>query len=389
MKTPSPSAASPLALSVVALFPGLLGHGGVQEAGRHTAAALDIIARQRGSRARFLSLNDSIGPHTIVTAGREISFEGFSRDKIRFTAAAIRAARSASRGTPGSAPILLAAHPNLALPAAVAHFFSPRCTLAVQSHGIDVWQPLPFLRRRALASAAIVLAPSRDTAGKLASAQRIAQSRIHLLPWPLSSDFFRFAARASDDLPAPPGFPLSPVILTVGRWDSAERYKGADDLLMATAQLRASFPALHLVAVGAGDDLPRLRQLAVNLGIADQVHFFSGLSREALAACYARASVFALPSTGEGFGLVFLEAMAFGKPLVAVAAGGSTDLVEDGVNGLLVPPRDPAKLSAALARLLSEEVLRTELGRRGAARVARLHRFEVFSSALGHILANS
>ncbi|MGC1200063.1 MAG: hypothetical protein WA879_00810, partial [Candidatus Acidiferrales bacterium] len=62
---------------------------------------------------------------------------------------------------------------------------------------------------------------------------------------------------------------------------------------------------------------------------------------------------------------------------------------EDGVNGLLVPPRDPAKLSAALARLLSEDVLRTELGRRGAARVARLHRFEVFSSALGHILANS
>ena len=88
----------------------------------------------------------------------------------------------------------------------------------------------------------------------------------------------------------------------------------------------------------------------------DAVHFIHGVSREGLAACYARADIFALPSTGEGFGLVFLEAMAFGKPIVAAAAGGATDLVENEVNGLLVPAHNPEQLANALARLLNDEL---------------------------------
>lgn len=212
------------------------------------------------------------------------------------------------------------------------------------------------------------------------------ESRITVLPWPLSSDFFGFAARP-DELPLPQGFPIGRVILTVGRLDSSERYKGTDELLLALSRLRASFPDLHLVVVGRGSDLPRLRQLATNLDVAEFVHFFAGLSREALAACYARSEIFALPSTGEGFGLVFLEAMAFGKPLVAVAAGGSTDLVQDGINGLLVAPRDPVNLTAALTRLLNEGELRFALGSRGIERVSRMHRFEVFASDLNQIIS--
>src|SRR6202040_1656726 len=104
--------------------------------------------------------------------------------------------------------------------------------------------------------------------------------------------------------------------------------------------------------------LVRLQKLAAEMNVTDVVHFLQGLSREKLAACYGRADVFALPSTGEGFGLVFLEAMAFGKPIVAAAAGGATDPVENEVNGLLVPANNPEQLANALARLLNDEVLR-------------------------------
>ena len=116
--------------------------------------------------------------------------------------------------------------------------------------------------------------------------------------------------------------------------------------------------------------------------------FLENLSREEIAACYAGADLFALPSTGEGFGLVFLEAMAFAKPVVGAACGGTTDVVEDGINGLLVPPGDAGALARALYGLLSDESLRRELGARGAEIVRQKHGFDAFQAELQSLLAD-
>jgi len=90
---------------------------------------------------------------------------------------------------------------------------------------------------------------------------------------------------------------------------------------------------------------------------------------------------------GEGFGLVFLEAIAFGCPVAGAACGGITDLVEDGVNGFLVPPRDPDRLAETLNRLLRDGELRSELGRHGQEIVRHKFSFEVFRAELEEILA--
>jgi phosphatidylinositol alpha-1,6-mannosyltransferase len=171
-----------------------------------------------------------------------------------------------------------------------------------------------------------------------------------------------------------------------GRGSATERYTGADELIRAVAQLCPESPGLHLVAVGGGDDLPRLRTLASELGIAGHVHFFDSLSREEVATCYARADIFALPSTGEGYGMVFLEAMAFGVPIIAAACGGSTDLVHDCTNGLLVPPNNVGELAHALERLLKDHSLSLRLGRCGAETVRQQYRFEIFEANLERIL---
>jgi glycosyltransferase involved in cell wall biosynthesis len=233
------------------------------------------------------------------------------------------------------------------------------------AHGVEVWQRLPMLRRATIRAARFVTAPSTDTIQKLIDVQHIARERTCLLPWPLSPDFLRFTERV--DLPVPASFPEGRVVLTIGRAAASEKYKGTDDLIRAIGQLYAAVPGLQLVSVGGGDDLPRLQSIAREEGVADRVHFLQRLSREQLAACYARAEIFAMPSAGEGFGLVFLEAMAFGKPVVAASAGGALDLVEDGANGLLVPPHEPVALAAALQRLLKDGALRSALGARGAA----------------------
>jgi phosphatidyl-myo-inositol dimannoside synthase len=376
-------ARSPNTSRIIGLFPELLGVGGVQEAGRLTAAALFQTARERAGSTDFLSLNDPPGLHRLTTAP-EVMLRGYGRAKVRFILSGVGRARVVAGA---DHCIALAAHPNLAVPLTWMRRAAPRLRTIVMAHGIEVWKPLPHFRRRALAAADMVLAPSRYTAQRLADVQGIAPEKIRRLPWPLNPAFLRFAD-APASLPLPPGFPAGQVILTVGRWAASERYKGADELIGAIAPLSKDFPGIHLVAVGGGDDLPRLRKWAADLGISSRVHFMEGLTREQTAACYARSDVFALPSTGEGFGLVFLEAMAFSKPIVAAAAGGATDVVEDDVNGFLAQPGDPESLRQILERLLRDESLRARLGACGADTVRHKYRFEGFQSALERILGD-
>jgi glycosyltransferase involved in cell wall biosynthesis len=354
----------------------------VQEASRLTAAAVVTCTKERRWSVDFLSLNDSAGPHTLGVGGQTIAFRSFGRAKIRFVLAALQAAHSAPSET---STVILATHPNLAVPAMWIHRNSPRFTTVVMTHGIEVWEPLPLFRRRALAKASAVLGPSSDTTEKVIDVQGVAKEKVHKLPWPVSPSFLRLAD-APTRLITPPDFPASPVVLTVGRWVAAERYKGLDDLIHAIVRIRAEIPNLNLVVVGSGDDLPRLRKLVTDSRVADSVHFLENLSREELAACYSQADVFALPSSGEGFGLVFLEAMAFSKPVIAAASAGAKDVVEDDVNGLLVPPGDPEKLSRALLRVFSDASLRERLGRRGGEMVRNRYRFEVFQTKLMSII---
>jgi len=373
---------APQTTRIIGLFPELLGVGGVQEAGRLTAAALSAIALRRGWSTDFLSLSDPPGAQVLQTDQRRISFRGFGRGKARFVLSAMRRAR---RFAHTQTIITLAAHPNLAFPAAWMKRVAPGLKILVMSHGVEVWKPLPSLRRGALLRANLVLAPSTDTARKLTEVQGFPTDKVRVLPWSLNRAFLRLAADPAK-LAVPAGFPEGRVILTVGRWAASERYKGADELIHAVARLRTSVPGLHLVAVGGGDDLPRLRRIAADLGVVESVHFLENLSREEVAACYARAEIFALPSTGEGFGLVFLEAMAFAKPVIGAACGGTTDVVEDGINGLLVPPHDAEQLAQSLERLLRDESLRAQLGERGAETVRQKYHFDIFQDALEQIL---
>ena len=364
---------------IIVLFPELLGVGGIQEAGRLTAAALDRIAKSHDNWVTsFQSINDGLGDHQFEIAGQQVSLRGFSRSKVRFVGSTLGQSRKGAR-------IVLAAHPYLALPAAWMKCLSPQLKTIVMSHGVEVWNPLPGLRRRSLLSADLVLAPSSDTAQKLAQVQGVPPANIRKLAWPLNPDFLKMADKPAE-LSLPKNFPEGRVILTVGRWAASERYKGLDDLIRTVAQLQTKFPRLCLAAVGDGDDLLRLEKIARDLGVSESIRFLTKLSREEIAACYAHSEIFALPSTGEGFGLVFLEAMAFGKPLIGAARGGITDIIEDRVNGLLVPAADLKSLVDALAELLENESLRMELGRRGAGIVRRRYSFDVFVNDLERIL---
>lgn len=362
---------------IIGLFPGLASVGGIQLAGRQTVAALSAIAAERGWPSIFLGLNDLRGEHEASVGEMRFCFTGFARGKPHFLCKALLLARERPK-------LIFAAHPNLAPIAAMMKAVSKDARAIAGAHGIEIWQPLPVIRRRMLRRADIVTAPSSDTVRRLAQIQGVPDGKIRKLPWPLDPGFAAFA-ECADKLLRPEGFPRGQIVLSVGRWAADERYKGADLLIQAVAELVHDFPALHLVLAGSGDDLPRLKQQARTSEAGDRVHFLTDLSRNELAACYAAADIFALPSTGEGFGLVFLEAMAFGKPVIGANVGGIPDVVENGREGLLIEPTAEA-ISAALRRLLSDPRLREDLGARGRQRANSEFTFENFQRRLLAIL---
>lgn len=363
---------------IVGLFPELQATGGIQRTGRHIAAVVAAFARERNLECVLLSLCDPAGENRLEVGGVGFTFTGCARSKMRFVAKALRASR---RG----ACAVIAAHPNLAPVVQAMRLVRPRLRSIICTHGIEVWEPLSPLQRFAMRRANLILAPSRDTAERAARVQHLPVLKIRRLPWALDPIF---AARATWPVsPTPPvGYPEGRSILTVGRWVSSERYKGMDHLIAALPRLLTDNSDVHLVAVGEGDDRAWLENLADEHGVSLHVHFLSGLTQEQLSACYALCDIFALPSRGEGFGLAYLEAMAYGKPVVAGAHGGAPEIVEDGATGYLVPHGDVPQLANALATLLANPELRKKMGARGRGRVERDYQFAQFAKSLKRIL---
>lgn len=370
---------------LIGLFPELDAPGGVQRAGKHVASVMTEFAASRGMECRILSLNEGPELKRLKVAEREIVFTGSERAKGRFLMTAIRAARRPVSKGKSKIKLVVAGHPNLAPVVRAMRFAAPRVKSIICTHGVEVWEPLTRLRRMALRSANVVMAPSKYTAEQVAAVQGVAPEKIRVLPWALDPQFEALAPQAAKSV-APANFPEGRVVLTVGRWRADERYKGMDTLITALPRLLPRFPELQLAAVGDGDDRAWLEDLAEETGVERHVHFLSGLSYAELAACYAHCEMFALPSKGEGFGLVYLEAMACGKPVIGGAHGGAPEVIDDGKTGYLVPHGDAAQLATAIETLLADPALEQEMGRRGKQRVENEFRFSVFAKSLRKIL---
>lgn len=168
-----------------------------------------------------------------------------------------------------------------------------------------------------------------------------------------------------------------PTILTVARIQ--ERYKGHDVLVRALPLVRAKVPDARWVVLGDGSLRPAVEALAHSYGVADSVSFLGSVSDAQRNTWLRRAQLLAMPSrlpagrfAGEGFGIAYLEAGAYGKPVVAGNVGGALDAVLDGVTGLLVDPLDPLAVAEAISTLLLDHGLAARLGAAGRARAHEL-----------------
>jgi glycosyltransferase involved in cell wall biosynthesis len=161
-----------------------------------------------------------------------------------------------------------------------------------------------------------------------------------------------------------------PALLFVGRLEKNSSWKGTDVLLKAFALVRNNVPSTRLVIVGDGDALGDLRALAVRLGVGDSVEWKGALTGQSLVGEFQRSAIVVLPSLteAESFGMVLIEGMACGKPVVGSAVGGIPAVIRDGIDGVLVPPGDVQRLAEVCVDLLTNPERRLAMGSAGRLR---------------------
>jgi glycosyltransferase involved in cell wall biosynthesis len=225
--------------------------------------------------------------------------------------------------------------------------------LALITHGIEAWSPTRYKIANKLASQVdSIIAVSRFSATRFASWSGFPVDGAFILPNCVDLD--RFTPRPRDPaLVKRYGLASSRVIMTLGRLESTERYKGVDEVILAMPRLLVRFPTLKYLIVGDGSDRARLTALVESLGLAAHVVFTGRILEAEKVAHYNLADAYVMPSTGEGFGIVLIEAAACGVPVIGSLEDGAQEALLGGRLGHLIDPKDCDALIQAVTETLA------------------------------------
>lgn len=303
------------------------------------------------NRDLFKALVECPGANRIVVLPRLGSSDGISlplgvrqfkeqRSQIVYSLAALSAA-----ATLGRFDFIFCGHLNLS-PLAAFLAWLLGIPLWLQLHGWEAWEDMGRTERWAAEQAKLITSVSRYTRRRFLSVSGVDPARIRVLPNTVEPCFSP-GSKPSHLLDR---YDLCDrlVLLTVGRLDPDERCKGHDKVIAALPEILARFPNVVYLVAGRGEDQSRLEILAQKLGVEKAVVFADRVSADELPELYRMADLFVMPSTQEGFGIVFLEAAATGVGLIGGNADGSADALADGAIGIAIDPADPVALVRAI-----------------------------------------
>lgn len=225
-----------------------------------------------------------------------------------------------------------------------------RLPYTVMTYGKEVWFPLPAAEQAALQASHRVWTISRYSRDRACQANDLDASKVRMLPCVVDGQVFTPGPKPMA-LVKRYGLDGASVLMTVARLWSGDIYKGVDVTIRALPAIASAIPDVKYLVIGRGDDQPRLAQLAQDLGVADRVVFAGFVPTADLVDHYRLADAYIMPSQ-EGFGIVYLEAMACGVPVLAGDDDGSADPLQDGRLGWQVPHRDPEAVAAAAIEIL-------------------------------------
>lgn len=326
--------------------------GGIEKVARAAGKAIQEFQSDQpgGGELKILSMYDEPGDLD-QKYFRASVFKGFGKNKFRFVSSALRHGISSK--------LVVLSHVNLLIPGFLIKIFSPKTRLVLMAHGIEVWSPFSSWKNYLLQKCDQVLAVSSFTKDKLITVHGLNEKKISVLnncldPFlqpPLATVknkelLQRYRLHGEDT-----------VLMTLTRLSSQEQYKGYDQVLYAVNELKAKFPRLKYLLLGKYDETEKGRVDAIisNLHLQDQIIFAGFVPDEELAAHFNIADCYIMPSKKEGFGIVFIEALYYGKPVIAGNKDGSVDALNNGKFGLLVDPDDQAEIANAIIKVISNK----------------------------------
>lgn len=226
----------------------------------------------------------------------------------------------------------------------------------VVAHGKEVWGLENSILRSSLQEADLVLSVSAYTRDRLLTEQQLDPDRVVILPNTMDAERFHIGPKPARLL-AKYGLEADqPVILTVARLDENEQYKGYDTILRSMPAVKREIPNVHYLIVGKGRDRERIEGIIAALKLESSVTLAGYIPDEELCDHYNLCDVFAMPSKGEGFGIVYLEAMACGKPAIAGNKDGSVDALCNGELGVLIDPDNAEEIGRAIIGVLKTRI---------------------------------
>lgn len=267
--------------------------------------------------------------------------------------------------------------------APIARILNPGAVHLLIVHGVEVWRKPPPIRRWTTRHCLdAILSVSDFTVHKMSTYFGLSTEMFRVFPNCLDTNGLGHAAAA--------GGPARPLagrhkLISVTRLSLVDSYKNVDKVILALPRVLEAFPDTHYYIVGDGPWRPDLERLSSSTGTAGNVHFLGRVDDAGRDAAYEDADIFVLPSTGEGFGIVFLEAWSFGLPCISSNRDAASEVIRDGVDGYCVEPR-PKMIAEAICSLLADPERRKAMGESGRERLMSKYSHERFRENLSRIL---
>jgi phosphatidyl-myo-inositol dimannoside synthase len=326
--------------------------GGIEKVSRQVGKALYELTHGDNGQHNFqvLSMYDQQEDINEKYFPKGI-FKGYAKKKFLFICDAAGAGLKKD--------IVILSHINLLLVGFLIKLFSKKTRLVLLAHGIEVWEPFGAWKKWMLNKCDLVLTVGNCTKKKMMEVHGFPEEKLTVLNNCLDP-FLTSPEQSGKEAMLKERYNLNQgdtVLMTLTRLSSREKYKGYDSVLYAINDLKHQYPDIKYLVVGKYDNAEkkRLDDIAAKLNLNGQIIFAGFVPDEELSAHFQIADLYIMPSKKEGFGIVFIEAMYYGKPVIAGNKDGSVDALGNGKFGLLIDPDNPGEITNAIATVLADK----------------------------------